>query len=118
MLWWIFALFGLLVGTYLVIRPILRASPRFANFYANADTFWQKVAAFGYNSATVALSYALAALGFLTSQIDALATLLGDPQVKQQIADALGANPSVLGWVMIAIGVITFAARMRSIVRG
>ncbi|KIZ47401.1 MULTISPECIES: hypothetical protein [Rhodopseudomonas] len=115
---WTLSIVLVVAGIYLVIRPVLRASPRFAEFYAEADTFWQKVAAFGYNSATVALSYALSAIGFLTSQIDTLATLLGDPQIKQQIADMLGASPTVLGYVMMAIGVVTFVARMRSIVRG
>lgn len=115
---WVLSVAVFAVGVYLVIRPILRATPRFAEFYADADTFWQKAAAIAYNSVTVALSYALWAIGFVTSQLDALALLLGDPQVKQQINDALGGNPKLLGYAMIAIGVLTFWARMRSIVRG
>jgi hypothetical protein len=108
----------LAIGVYLVVRPILRATPRFAEFYADADTFWQKVSAFAYNSSTVALAYALWAIGALTSQLDALTLVLADPQVKQQINNVLGGNPKLLGYAEILIGVLFFRARMRSILRG
>lgn len=104
-------------AVYLVLRPVLKATDRFKAFYARADSFWGKVAAFGYNSATVALAYLQAAVGFVLTQIDLIAPVVGDPRLKDQISETLGANPVVLGYVLTVIAVITFVARMRSIAR-
>ena len=102
---------------YLVLRPVLKATDQFKAFYAHADTVWGKVAAFGYNSATVAFAYVQAAFGFVLAQIDLIAPVVGDPRLKEQISETLGANPTVLGYVLMVIAVITFVARMRSIAR-
>lgn len=118
MFWWIVFLFFLLVGGYLVIRPTLAGMPQLKAFYAEADTFWAKLWALAWNSATVIWSYVLAVGGFLFNQIDTLATFAGDPQLKEQISNAFGADTKTLGYVMMGIAFITFASRMRSIVRG
>ena len=105
------------LGIYLVIRPILKATPQFKDFYAEADTFWQKVFAFSYNSATVTVSYIGSALGFGVSQLDTVAALVGDPQLQAEVSKVFGNNPKMLGYVLIGFSVIVFTARMRSIVR-
>lgn len=118
MFWWVLTVLVLALCAYLVIRPTLRAMPRLKTFYDDADTFREKLWALCYKSATNALSYALMALGFVMDRIDMLATVLGDPQFKEQLSAAIGADTKVLGWVLMVISVLIFASRMRSIVRG
>lgn len=118
MIWWMLFLFFLLIGGYLVIRPMLAAQPQFREFYARANTLWEKAWVFAWNSATVLWSYLLAAFGFLSSQLDHFATLLGDPEFKSQISNVIGADTKTLGYVMMGIAFVTFAARMRSITQG
>lgn len=116
-MWITFAVALGTVGVYLVIRPILEATPQFKEFYAEANTFWQKVFALAYNSGTIVWSYGLGAGGLLVNQGDNIAALLGDPDFKAQLSNLLGADSKTLGIIFMCISVITFAARMRSIVR-
>lgn len=106
---------GLIVGYVLFLRPALRSV--FKEFYAEADGFWEKVWAVCGKSATLAWSYAIQAIGWLLQWIDPLANMVGDPDLRQQITDTLGANPKILGYVLMAISAITIAARLRSITK-
>lgn len=116
MIWIICSILLGLAGVYIaVVRPILQAKPKFAAFYAEADTFWKKVWAFSFKSATVLIAYAQALLGILATQLESVAALLGDPDFKSQVSNLFGAEPKTLGYIMLAISLITFAARMRSI---
>jgi hypothetical protein len=116
MTWIICATLLGLAGVYFaIVRPILEAKPQFKSFYDEADTFWKKVWAFSYKSATVLLSYIQGLLGILATQLDSIAALLGDPDFKTQVSNMLGAEPKTLGYVMLAMSLIMFAARMRSI---
>lgn len=108
---------GLIVGYALFLRPALRALPALKEFYAEADGFWAKVWAVCGRSATLAWSYVIQALGWLLQWVDPIANMVGDPDLRQQITDALGANPKVLGYVLMAISAITIAARLRSITK-
>lgn len=105
---------GIIVGYFLFLRPVLRAIPAFKDFYAEADGFWEKVWALCGNSLTIAWSYVVTIIGILFQWIDPIATMLGDPDFRQQMTEALGANPKILGYVMMAISAITIAARLRS----
>lgn len=117
--WIIFAIIIGMIGTYLgIVRPILEAKPQFAEFYAEADTFWKMVWAFSYKSITVLISYVQGILGILATQIDSIASLLGDPDFKTQVSNLIGADTKTLGYVLMGISLITFAARMRSIAKG
>lgn len=106
---------GLIVGYALFLRPVLRALPQFKTFYAEADGFWQKVWALCGNSATVAWSYAVQAVGWALQWIDPIASMVGDPDLRTQITTTLQANPKFLGYVLMGISAITIAARLRSI---
>lgn len=117
-MWIIFAALVGAIGIYLVVRPMLKALPQFRAFYAEADTFRQKVFAIAYNSSTVVVSYAGAAFGFVFSQLDTIASMVGDPRFQTEVSNALGSNPKVLGYCMIGFSAIVFAARMRSIAKG
>jgi hypothetical protein len=117
-MWVILAALVGAIGIYLVIRPTLKALPQLKAFYADADTFWQKVWAVCYQSATVVVSYVGGALGLAVSQLDTVAALVGDPGLQAEVSKVFGGNPQMLGGVMIAFSVIVFAARMRSIVKG
>ena len=106
---------GLLVAYFLFLRPVLRALPAFKEFYAQADGFWAKVWALCGNSATMAFAYFIQALSWAFQWIDPIATFFGDPDMRQQLTEALGANPKVLGYVLMAVSFITIATRVRSI---
>lgn len=108
---------GLIVGYFLFLRPALKAVPAFKEFYAEADGFWAKVWAICGNSATLAWSYFIQVLGWVLQWIDPIAGALGDPDLRQQITETLGANPQILGYVLMAISAVTIAARLRSITK-
>lgn len=111
----LFIIPGLAAAYFIFLRPVLHAIPAFKEFYDEADGFWQKVWALCGNSITLAWSYFLAGVGFIMQAVEPVATALGDPDIKQQVTDALGANPKILGYIAMAISAITIAARLRSI---
>lgn len=106
---------GLIVAYALFLRPELKK--HFGAFYAEADGFWAKVWALCGKSVTVAFSYIVQFVGWCLQIIDPVATFLGDPDMKQQLTDALQANPQVLGYILMAISAITLYARVRTIVK-
>jgi hypothetical protein len=73
-----------------------------------------KLKAFCLNSLTVAWGYLLALLGLMLQLVDAAGDVLGDPAIKDQISVAVG-DPAWAGRVLLAISIITLAARLRSI---
>ena len=118
MIWLLFILPGLVCAYFFFIRPVLHAMPALKDFYTEADGFWAKVWAVCGKSVTVAWGYVLAGIGFVMQAIEPIASALGDPDLKQQVMDALGANPKILGYVLMGISAVTLAARLRSIGKG
>lgn len=100
----------------LFARPVLAA--HFKGLYAEADGFWQKVWALCGKSATLAASYVAQVLGWVFQAIDPVASVLGDPDLKEQIAELFKADPAVLGKLMSAISLVIIAARVRSLFKG
>ena len=94
---------GLIVGYALFLRPVLRALPAFQQFYAEADGFWQKVWALCGKSATLAFAFLVQAVSWVLQWIDPIASFLGDPDFRQQLTEALQANPKVLGYVLMGV---------------
>jgi len=109
---------GLVCCYALILRPVLRKVPALAKFYNEADGFWATVWAYCGNSATIAAHYVVGGIGAGFALLDPLASALGDPGLKDQITSALAGNPKAVGYAMIAISVITIAARLRSIAKG
>ncbi len=105
---------GAIVAYWLFLRPVLRAYPAFKQFYAEADTFWEKVWALCGKSVTLAFSYFIQALSWALQWIDPIASFLGDPALREQITERLKADPVILGYVLMAISFFTIAARVRS----
>jgi uncharacterized membrane protein YuzA (DUF378 family) len=66
-------------------------------------------------SATILWSYLLSALAGLWSILDPLAQILGEPDLKAQIIDALKDHPQLVGYFLMGIAGVTVAARVRSI---
>lgn len=117
MIWLFFTSILVFILAYLVIRPTLAALPQMQAFYAEADTFWQKASALAWHKASVAWSYLLFVLGWLVNQLDSVAALVGDPDFREQIANALGADPKLLSYVMIGVSVLIFVNRMKAVNR-
>jgi hypothetical protein len=107
---------GVLVAYVLFVRPVLHAMPTFQRFYAEADGFWQKVWALCGRSVTLAFAYIIQAISWLLQWIDPIASFLGDPDFRQQLTDALQANPKLLGWVLMAISAMTIYVRVRALI--
>ena len=108
---------GLLAAYFIFLRPVLSAMPAMKEFYADADTFWQKVWAVCGKSITVACSYFLMLAGALLNQLDSIAATLGDPNFKQQVVDFLHSDPKMLGYFAMTVSAVTIAARLRSIAK-
>ena len=77
------------------IRPLLAAMPQLKAFYAEADGFWGTVWAICGKSATLAWSYLLAGVGILVQFIDPLAAAFGDPDLHNQVTNALASDPKI-----------------------
>jgi len=114
---WILILPGLLCAYFLFLRPVLAAIPALKTFYAEADTIWGKIWALCGKSITMLWSYSLMAIGGLLDQIDNIATTLGDPNFKQQVAGVLHSDPTYLGYFAMLVSGVTIAARLRSITK-
>lgn len=78
--------------------------------------FWTTLKAACWHSLTIAWGYALMVGGVILSNIDLMASLITDKQISASIADAIGANPAVMGRWLAVVGLITTAARVRGII--
>ena len=76
---------------------------------------WEKVKRACLRSVTIAVSYVLAGIGMALQFIDSVSLVLGDSTFKDELRQDLASYPEILGWLMIAISVIVFLARLRSI---
>lgn len=108
---------GLICAYFFFLRPVLKAVPKFKQFYIEADGFWMKVSALGGHSASIAWGYFLAVVGIVMDWIEPIASTLGDPDIKAQITDKLSADPQVLGYFAMGVSAITIAARLRSLTK-
>lgn len=97
------------------VRPWARSLPIVRGYYEQADGFWQKVWALCGKSWTMLAGFVAQALGVVLQLLDPVATLLGDPDLKQTITDALNASPKTLGVVLSVISAIVLIARVRSL---
>lgn len=75
---------------------------------------WAKIKAACLHSLTVAWSYVLFVVGAAGSFIDTLASLFGDPNLKDQIAAAIG-DAKTTGRILLGISVVTLLSRLRTL---
>ena len=75
---------------------------------------WARVKACCLNSLTVAWGYLLAFAGAVMQTIDTVADALGDPNLKDQIAAAIGDTRTV-GRILLGVSIVTIIARLRSL---
>lgn len=108
---------GLVFLYALALRPLLHKIPALAKFYADADGFWAKVWALCGNSVTMLWGHILALTGIALRGLDFIGPVVGDPDLKTQVAGALQSNPAILGYISIGISFVTIAARLRSIAK-
>ncbi len=105
---------GLIAFYVIFLRHVLESIPAFKQFYAEADGFWAKVWALCGKSLTLAWSYVVIGVGMAVQWIDPIASALGDPDFRTQMTNAI-ADPKVIGYISMAISVITILSRLRSI---
>lgn len=106
---------GLICLYALALRPLLHKIPALAKFYSDADGFWGKLWALCGNSVTILWGHIMALVGILLRGLDFIGPVIGDPDLKTQVAGALQSNPAILGYISIGISAITILARLRSI---
>jgi len=73
-----------------------------------------KLKAICLHSLTVAWGYILAITGAAMTIIDNIGDALGDPNLRDQINNAIG-DTRVAGRVLLGISIITILARLRSL---
>jgi hypothetical protein len=78
-------------------------------------TLWTKIKTACMGSITMAWSYLLSLGGTFLSNVDSLATVLGDPNLNAQISSVIG-DAKLIGKWLLAVGVITAIARLKSLV--
>jgi len=66
------------------------------------------------HSLTIAWGYVLAITGGVMAAIDNIGDALGDPNLKDQINNAIG-DTRMAGRVLLGISIITILARLRSL---
>jgi hypothetical protein len=76
---------------------------------------WAKIKSACMGSITMAWSYLVSAFGAFLQNVDSIAAALGDPSLNQQIANVVG-DAKMLGRWLLAVGVITTIARLKSLV--
>lgn len=108
---------GLAAVYFMFLRHILSGVPALSKFYAEANGFWAKAWALCGKSLTMGWSYLLMGIGALLNNLDGIATALGDPHFKQQVADFLHGDPIWLGYFAMTVSAVTIAARLRSIIK-
>ena len=77
-------------------------------------TTWQRILAAGHDSATMVWSKFLLVLAGIVANLDSLADLAGQPQVKEYIDLAVG-NPKTVALIMLGISLVTMLARFRTL---
>lgn len=87
----------------------------FDKIKAFAAATWAKIKAACFGSVTMAWSYLLDLGGTFLQNVDSLAAVLGDPNLNQQIASVVG-DAKLLGKWLLAVGIITATARLKSLV--
>ena len=117
LLWAILIVPGLVFAYVAILRPLLGRIPAFQKFYAAANGFWQKVWAICGNSLVIAGHYIFGGLSAGLVLLDSIGSLIGDPDLKEQVQNLFQSNPKVLGYVMMAISLITILFRIRSIIK-
>ena len=117
LIWLLLIMPGMICLYALVIRGMLAKVEVLKNFYAQADTFWEKVWAICGNSLTIVWAHIVGGVGTVLASIDPIAAMLGDPEFKTQISETLQTNPKVLGYILMGISFITIFARMRSLMK-
>ncbi len=75
---------------------------------------WMKLKALCLHSLTVAWSYVLALVGVFLQAIDAVADLVGDPSIREQVAAAIG-DARTVGRILLGISIVNIIARIRSL---
>jgi len=75
-----------------------------------------KLKAICLHSVTVAWGYILAITGAAMTAIDNIGDALGDPNLRDQISNAIG-DARVAGRILLVISIITIVARLRSLRR-
>lgn len=78
---------------------------------------WDRIKAACKHSLTVAWGYVLLAFGAIMEGINAVAAILNDPTIVQEVTQLLGASPRALAVFASLSGLATIGARLRSLVK-
>lgn len=76
---------------------------------------WTKIKTACLGSITMAWSYVVTTVGTLFANIDSIATVLGDPNLNQQVTSVIG-DAKMLGKWLLTVGIVTAVARLKSLI--
>lgn len=137
--WYIFDWIVTIVGAVLLLVWAMWFGMRVIKAYALAEgSFWRRLGAAlvavlsaswatvmapfralwlaGFKSLTMLWGYVLAGLSVAAAYLDVIGPLVGDPDLKQQITDAVKDNPQLAYYVGGGIAAITIATRARGLI--
>lgn len=75
---------------------------------------WDKVKAFCGRSLTIASGYFSIVTGFFLENVDAVADVMGDPQLHDQVQGLIGQDPKVTAIYAKFFGAVMIITRLRS----
>jgi hypothetical protein len=81
-------------------------------FFTN---LWARIKAACLGSLTMAWSYIVTTAGALFANIDSIASVLGDPNLNQQVTAVIG-DAKMLGKWLLTVGIVTAVARLKSLI--
>lgn len=64
----------------------------------------------------MAVSYAMAVLGFIFNMADSISSVVGTDDFKARLPDLVGGDAKVVGRWLMVISIIVMIARLRSII--
>lgn len=103
---WIQLILIVLVGYYAV--------ETYFRYRETTGTRWERLIKAASNSATILWGKFVLVLSAIVSQLDNIADLLGQPEMKDYIQTLIG-NPKAVASVMAGIAVISMIARFRTL---
>ena len=86
----------------------------YLHYRKGVGTQWERLIAAARNSATMLWSKFVLVLSAIVSQLDNLADLLGQPDMKTYIQTLIG-NPKIVAVVMAMIAIISMISRARTL---
>ncbi len=104
----------LIIGLGFAALALYIVVVNYLEYRKTSGSTWDRLLDTARNSATILWSKFCILLAGIVGSLDSIADLAGMPELKTFIDNWLG-NPKVIAGVMLALSLVTFAARKRTL---